>query len=175
MTQPRPGTGIALGSNMGDRLSALRAGLELLLERAPESRLLAAAPVYETEPVDCAPGTQAFLNTVVEIQTSLDPVSLRRLTAAIERELGRPDHRARNAPRPLDLDLLYHGDMVLDHPELQLPHPRMTQRRFVLAPLADIRPGLVLPGRAASVRDLLDALPADPAARLVTAADWHCA
>lgn len=163
--------GIALGSNLGDRLGNLRQGLALLLQRLPEAKLTAVAPLYETAPVDCAGDSPPFYNSVVEIETPLPPLPLRKLTAAIERELGRPNQRLRNAPRPLDLDLLYYGDLILTEETLTLPHPRLTRRRFVLQPLADIRPGLLLPGQNQTVAELLAALPAENEV-VVMAKEW---
>jgi len=147
--------GIALGSNLGDRAENMRLGIELLLARVPGIRLNAKARVYETEPVDCAPGTQAFLNTVIEVEAGCLPQELHTHLKAVEQALGRPEQRERNSPRTLDLDLLYADDLVSDDPVLTLPHPRMHLRRFVLEPLADIRPELVLPGQKVSVATLL--------------------
>jgi len=150
--------GIALGSNLGDRAENMRRGVELLMARVPGIRLNASAQVYETEPVDCAPGTQAFLNTVIEVAADCLPHELHAHLKAIEQALGRPEKRERNSPRTLDLDLLYADDVVSDDPVLTLPHPRMHLRRFVLEPLADIRPELVLPGQKVSVAELLAGL-----------------
>lgn len=147
--------GIALGSNLGDRAENMRRGIELLMARVPGIRLNASARVYETEPVDCAPGTQAFLNTVIEVAAECLPHELHAHLKAIEGALGRPEQRERNSPRTLDLDLLYADDVVSDDPVLTLPHPRMHLRRFVLEPLADIRPELVLPGQKETVAELL--------------------
>lgn len=147
--------GIALGSNLGDRAANLQRGTDLLLTRVPGIRLNSSAQVYETEPVDCAPGTQAFLNTVIEVAADCQPHELHTHLKAIEQALGRPEQRERNSPRTLDLDLLYADDVVSDDPVLTLPHPRMHLRRFVLEPLADIRPELVLPGQKVSVATLL--------------------
>lgn len=155
--------GIALGSNLGDRAANLRRALHLLLHQVPGLVLRASAPVYETAPVDCAPGTQAFLNTVVEVEANLHPRALHAQLKNIEQTLGRPAQREKNAPRTLDLDLLYADDFVSSDPELILPHPRLHQRRFVLQPLADIRPELVLPGQRITVAQLLAQLPDDPA------------
>ncbi|MDZ4405746.1 2-amino-4-hydroxy-6-hydroxymethyldihydropteridine diphosphokinase [Prosthecobacter sp.] len=151
--------GIALGSNLGDRAENMRRGIELLLERIPGVKLTARAPVYETEPVGCAPGTQSFLNTVIEIEADCLPHDLHAHLKAVESALGRPEQRERNSPRTLDLDLLYADAVISDDPELILPHPRLHLRRFVLQPLADIRPDLVLPGQQHSVAELLVHLP----------------
>lgn len=155
--------GIALGSNLGDRESHLVRGVELLLQRLPEAVLLAGASLYETDPVDCAPDAQPFLNSVIEVGVRLAARELYAHLAAVEQALGRPSQRARNAPRTLDLDVLYAGDQVSQDPDLILPHPRLHERRFVLQPLAEIRPELILPGQPGPVADLLAALDDDPA------------
>jgi 2-amino-4-hydroxy-6-hydroxymethyldihydropteridine diphosphokinase len=157
--------GIALGSNLGDRAARLAAAKRFLssLHAGPGAPLCSA--LYETEPVDCAPGTAAFLNAVVEIKSPLEPLDLLARLREFERQQGRALDGGRNTPRQLDLDLLYAGDNQMDTPALVLPHPRMTTRRFVLQPLAEIRPDLVLPGHHLTVAQLLAALPASPAAR----------
>ena len=174
-TPPKGGTptcfGIALGSNLGDRLGQFRAGLEALL-MSNDIRLLSKAPVYETEPVDCPPGSQAFLNTVVEVESSLDAHALHRVLQGIEIALGRPEQRERNSPRPLDLDILYAGEQIIDDDMLTIPHPRLHLRRFVLQPLADIRPGLVLSGQGKTVAELLALLQDDPDAVQLVCRVW---
>jgi 2-amino-4-hydroxy-6-hydroxymethyldihydropteridine diphosphokinase len=154
--------GIALGSNLGDRASNLRRGIELLILRTSGCRITAKGGVYETEPVDCAPGTQAFLNSVIEIEAPCTPQEIHSHLAAIEIELGRAAERQKNASRTLDLDLLYAGDVVSDDPLLVIPHPRLHLRRFVLQPLADIRPDLKLPGHDRTIAEHLAALQDDP-------------
>jgi 2-amino-4-hydroxy-6-hydroxymethyldihydropteridine diphosphokinase len=151
--------GLALGSNLGDRLFNLQRGLGELLARVPGGMLLAAAPVYETEPVGCPPGSQSFYNTVIELASPLAPHAMHRVLQAVESLMGRPDERELNAPRPLDIDILYADDLRLDDDLLTVPHPRLHFRRFVLQPLADIRPDLLLPGQEHSVRQLLAMLP----------------
>ena len=151
--------GIALGSNLGDRSENMQRGIKLLLERVPGVKLRASAPVYETEPVDCAPGTQSFLNTVIEIEADCLPHDLHAHLKAVESALGRPEQRERNSPRTLDLDLLFADAVISDDPDLILPHPRLHLRRFVLQPLADIRPDLMLPGQKHSVAELLAQMP----------------
>lgn len=164
--------GIALGSNLGDRLRHLRAAMEKVLSVSPAAELRAVAPLYETEPVDCPEGSQSFYNTVVEISTELEPLALLHELRRIESDLGRPNMHALHAPRTVDLDLLYADDLVMQHPDLTLPHPRMTQRCFVMRPLADIRPGLVLPGETRSIATLLAALDSpEPPLRMVQR-DW---
>ncbi len=164
-------TGIALGSNLGDRRAQIAAGRDFLigLHEGPDAPL--SSGLYETEPVECAPGTAAFLNAAVEIEISLAPMELLQKLRAYEQTLGRAKDRAKNSPREIDLDLLYADNLRLDSSTLVLPHPRMASRRFVLQPLADIRADLVLPGQTATVAQLLSGLPPEPAVRLV-ARDW---
>lgn len=154
--------GIALGSNQGDRQNNLEAGVEHLLARVPDARFRVGAALYETDPVDCALGTQAFLNTVIEVEAALLPEELHAHLVAVEALMGRPLERERNAPRTLDLDLLYAGDYQSKDPVLTVPHPRLHLRRFVLQPLAEIRPHLILPGMILTVAEILAALADDP-------------
>ncbi|MCB1230251.1 MAG: 2-amino-4-hydroxy-6-hydroxymethyldihydropteridine diphosphokinase [Verrucomicrobiae bacterium] len=131
--------GIALGSNVGNRLDHLRQARERLRplhEGAAEDFLI--SPIFETEPVGCAPGTAAFLNAVVELETDRPPLDLLNATQTIEHALGRPDLRPKNSPRSIDIDLLYIGDHRVNTDRLILPHPRLLERRFVLEPLAVI-------------------------------------
>ncbi|MDZ4289673.1 MAG: 2-amino-4-hydroxy-6-hydroxymethyldihydropteridine diphosphokinase [Prosthecobacter sp.] len=150
--------GIALGSNLGDREGNLRRGIDLLMQRLPGARLTAQANFYETAPIDCAPGTPAFVNSVIEIESTLSAPDMYQHLAAVEEAMGRPAIREKNTPRTLDLDLLYAGDIVSDDPALTLPHPRLHLRRFVLEPLAEIRPDKILPGMTKTVTQLLEAL-----------------
>lgn len=166
--------GIALGSNLGDRLQHLQDAVRLLREVHPTMRLHAAAPVYETDPVDCPEGSQSFLNTVVEMECDLAPLELLREMRGIEVKLGRPSEHRHHAPRTVDLDMLYADDQTLAHPDLTLPHPRMTLRRFVLQPLADIRPGMVLPipGGSRTIAEHLESLQSDEPPLRVVQRDW---
>ena len=148
--------GIGLGSNLGDRLANLRAARGRLLRAVGGDGVC--APTFETAPVGCEPGAGPFLNTVVEIPWSDTPERLLTTLAAVERQLGRPAAHARNRSRTVDLDLLYCGDLVRDTPALTLPHPRLAERRFVLAPLAVLRPDLRLPGQTWTVAELLAGL-----------------
>jgi 2-amino-4-hydroxy-6-hydroxymethyldihydropteridine diphosphokinase len=150
--------GIALGSNAGDRFASLRAAVAALRRQDPG---LEVSPVYETEPVDCPEGSGRFLNAVAILRWEKSPPALLEFLRGIESDLGRPPLRSQNAPRTIDLDILYAGDTVCDHGGLTLPHPRLHLRWFVLAPLADLRADLRLPGFSRSVRELLEAVPAD--------------
>ena len=149
---------LSLGSNIGDRAANLRAAMELLA--APDLRILRASPVYETEPVGCPRPQPWFLNLVVEAATELPPMRLLARTAKIERELGRI-RTVRNAPRIIDIDILMYGNSVVHTVRLEIPHPRMAERRFVLAPLADLGPDLRHPVTHRTVREMLEAAPAE--------------
>ncbi len=162
LDEPIP-VGIALGSNQGNRLANLqeaRARISMLPQgNHGQASACVSAPVFETDPVDCSAGAGAFLNTVIEIhcRAPFSPTKLLLGLQSIENALGRPTRHPRNTPRTIDLDILYAGRMRSELPGLTLPHPRLAQRRFVLAPLAGIRPDLVLPGETRPVSELLRA------------------
>jgi len=148
-------TGVALGSNIGDRLENLRAARKAILDVVNVKAPALSSAVYETEPVGCEPGAGKFLNAVVEFEYRYEPARLLEQLIEIEEALGRKrDHRP-NVSRTIDIDLLYCGDQRINEERLQLPHPRLYLREFVLRPLADIRPDLLLPGRKKTVRELL--------------------
>lgn len=133
----RPGgVFIALGANLGDRAATLEAAIDAIAA-LPGVQLLRRSSLHETEPVGGPPGQPPYLNAVIEIDCSLDPHDLLRELLAIEGRFGRT-RSVRNAPRTLDLDLLAYGDVRMHEPDLTLPHPRMWQREFVLAPLGEI-------------------------------------
>lgn len=136
---------VALGSNLGDRRAHLDAALAALAV-LPGTRLEAVSPLYETAPVGPA-GQQDYLNAVARLSTTLGPFALLDALLAIEQARGRV-RRERWGPRTLDLDLLLHGDTRLNDPRLTLPHPAMLGRAFVLVPLSDLAPDLVLAGRS---------------------------
>jgi len=138
---------VAIGANLGDARRAVEGAIESL-GRLPHSRLVARSSLYRTAPVDA--GGPDFINAVVALDTGLAPLELLAELQALELAAGR-ERPYRNAPRTLDLDLLIHGDAALDTPVLTLPHPRMSQRAFVLVPLAEIAPGRVSPGDLAAV------------------------
>ena len=146
--------GIALGSNLGDRHSMLEIALNNLRMIHEQGDFLV-SKVLETEPVDCPPGSPLFLNAVAELETSLDPLSLLARLQALEGELGRPQKHGFHEPRCLDLDILYCDDLQLNHPRHKVPHPRMTERYFVLKPLSEIRPHLKLSGWSLSCKEYL--------------------
>jgi 2-amino-4-hydroxy-6-hydroxymethyldihydropteridine diphosphokinase len=129
-------TFLALGSNVGDRLSHLRAAVAGLPD------VVAVSPVYETDPVGGPEGQDAYLNAVVELETDLSPRELLAVGQALERAAERV-RGERWGPRTLDVDVLLVGDLVVDEPDLQVPHPLMWNRDFVLVPLRDLAPDLV--------------------------------
>ena len=135
---------LGLGSNVGDRESHLRAAVELLAERGVDVEAVSCA--YETEPVGEVLDQADFLNAAIRIRTDLEPEALLDLCKEIELERGRVLDAPRHSPRPLDVDLLLLGDLELSTERLTLPHPEVTSRRFVLAPLLELDPGLTLPG-----------------------------
>lgn len=146
---------VALGSNLGDR----QARLEEAARRIHATfglRVLRASRVYETAAV--GPPQPDYLNAVLEVDACRSPSAHLRALLRIERELGRDrSHAVRWGPRPIDLDLLWQGGLRLSLPGLELPHPRLTERSFVLAPLCELAPDLVVDGR--TVRDWLASRP----------------
>lgn len=151
-------TGVALGSNLGDRglhLAAARHHL-LALHEGPGPFLC--SRVYETEPVDCPEGSPAFWNAAIELSTSLAPLEVLDALQGVERMLGRPAQHGFHAPRTIDLDLLYCDAISLACDRLTLPHPRIAERLFVLRPLADICPDRILPGMKNNLRDTCAAM-----------------
>jgi 2-amino-4-hydroxy-6-hydroxymethyldihydropteridine diphosphokinase len=146
---------LSLGSNIGDRKANLHAAMERLA--APGLRVLRVSPIYETEPVEFA-DQRWFLNLVVEAETTLFPMQLLARVAKIERELGRV-RTVPKGPRTIDIDVLLYGNAVVHCATLEIPHPRMAQRRFVLAPLADLAPDLRHPVTHCTVRQMLDQAP----------------
>lgn len=164
--------GIALGTNLGDRLAHLRAARDRLVSRSPDPASLLQAPIYQAAPVDCPDGSPDFYNTVIELEIDLSPLELLHQTRVIERQLGRSAGAPRNAPRVIDVDLLYLGMERLDSELLTLPHPRLGQRRFVLQPLADIRPSLVLPGHPGTIAERLRELDSSEPPLTVVRGGW---
>lgn len=142
---------ISLGSNVGDREQQIAAATQVLGARG--IRIVRQSSIYSTEPVDVA--TQSwFLNCVLEVETDLMPRQLLRTFKEIENELGRK-HSVHRGPRVIDLDILLYGSSIIRAQELEIPHPRMTQRRFVLIPLAEIAPALRHPVENKSIEELL--------------------
>jgi 2-amino-4-hydroxy-6-hydroxymethyldihydropteridine diphosphokinase len=136
---------VGLGANLGDRESTLRAAVDAL--SAEEGiEVVSVSTLRETEPVGVGEQPR-FLNGAVELETTLTARELLDRLLAVEERFGRVRVPGQHGPRTLDLDLLLYGDEVIDEPELHVPHPRLHERRFVLEPLAELAPGLLVPGR----------------------------
>src|SRR5215469_7866994 len=148
-------TAVALGSNIGDRLENLRAARNAIFDLPSVNEPILCSAVYETQPVGCEPGAGKFLNAVVELDYDVDPAGLLEQLIQIEEALGRKRDHRQNVSRTIDIDLLYCGDKQVNNERLQLPHPRLHLREFVLRPLADIRPDLLLPNQKRSIQELL--------------------
>jgi len=144
---------IGIGANLGDARANVVDAIERLA-RLPGARLVQASSLYRTAPIDSS--GDDYVNAVAALDTTLDAHALLQALFAIEQAHGR-ERPYRNAPRTLDLDLLLYGDEIIDDaPTLIVPHPRMHERAFVLAPLAEVAPGLVIPGRGAVASLLAD-------------------
>jgi 2-amino-4-hydroxy-6-hydroxymethyldihydropteridine diphosphokinase len=162
--RPKPEAGtlafVALGSNLGDAGQNVLRAMERLeeLSEAPLRR----SSLWRSEPVDCPPGSPEFVNAVVGLvpRAGETPESLLRKLQGLEKEFGRRPKQVLNEPRPLDLDLIAFGTEIRTDPTLTLPHPRAVERGFVLQPLGELAPELVLPGQSKTVAELLAQLPA---------------
>jgi 2-amino-4-hydroxy-6-hydroxymethyldihydropteridine diphosphokinase len=143
---------VALGGNLGDRTANLQAAINRL-QAGGHLRVKALSPLYETAPVGYADQPD-FLNMALEAETDLAPLDLLAYLKEVETALGRQPN-FRNGPRPIDLDLIFYDDLALDEPTLQIPHPRLRGRGFVLKPLNDLAPDYVHPLYRLSVAQLL--------------------
>lgn len=156
---------LSVGSNLGDRMSALQGAVDALAD-TPEVWITAISPVYETEPVDAPAGSDNFLNAVIALDTTLSARTLLERAHAIEAAYGRERGESvpTNAPRTLDVDLIVVGDRHADEESLRLPHPRAAERAFVLAPWHDVESDAELPGRG-PIAELLAELGLDGVVR----------
>lgn len=146
---------VGLGANLGDREATIRLALARL-DAHEEIDVQRVSRLRETEPVGYEEQPR-FLNGVARLQTGLEPRELLAVLLDLERDLGRTRHGPPLGPRTIDLDILLYDSRIVDEPELQIPHPRMAERVFVLEPLVELDPGLEVPGRG-SVQALLAAL-----------------
>ena len=157
---------VALGSNLGNPQANIRRALMVLRKFAAGAVL--ESSLWETTPLDCPPGSPRFVNAVAGFQPRAGetPESLLAELQALEKEFGRPPKQGLNEPRPLDLDLIAFAAETRVTAHLVLPHPRAHQRRFVLQPLGEIAPALILPGQSRTVSQLLETLPPDPSMQI---------
>ena len=148
--------GFSLGSNHGDLVANMRDAKRRILD-SPNVVFVAQSPLYETEPVGVAPehAHLKFMNAVLVVDSAQSPEALLGRLHQFESDMGRRRVGDRNAPRPIDVDILYAGAEYIDSGGLIVPHPRWAQRRFVVQPLADVRPDLVLPGAGKTVKEIL--------------------
>jgi 2-amino-4-hydroxy-6-hydroxymethyldihydropteridine diphosphokinase len=147
---------ICVGSNLGNKLANCRRGVVELVDDE-RSRLVERSPTYRTEPVDYK-DQDWFVNYVVKIATILEPLALLDKLKSIEHHAGRSPDSVRFGPRVLDLDIILYDDIVMDLPQLVIPHPRMHKRRFVLKPVCDIDPHINHPVFHRTVQSLLEDL-----------------
>ena len=152
---------VALGSNLGDSAAIIRQAMERLREFSDQP--IVCSSLWESEPVDCPPGSPKFINAAVGLtpRAGETPETLLAKLQKLEAGFGRRPKRVHNEARPLDLDLIAFGSETRATRELTLPHPRAHERRFVLQPLSEVAPDLVLAGQSKSVAELLLRLPPD--------------
>lgn len=150
---------IGLGANLGEPRRAVEDATERL-SRLEDTRILARARIYRSKPIGPRPQAEYF-NTAVEIETALPPFDLLSSLKQVEREMGRKEG-PRWGPRIIDLDILLYASLQLRTDVLVIPHPELERRRFVLQPLSDLAPELVVPGKGRTIRSLLEALRDDP-------------
>jgi len=153
---------LGLGSNIGDRAENLRQALELL--ETPRLHVTRTSSTYETAPIDYT-AQASFLNLVAEAETELLPMQLLKHVMDVERQMGRK-RLIPKGPRVIDVDILLYGNFKVTSPQLEIPHPRMTERRFVLEPLAELAPELRHPVTRKSMKELLGGVMTQAARRL---------
>ena len=159
---------LGLGANVGNRLANLRVALARMRTFA---RVEAVSRLYETEPVGLKE-QPSFLNAACRVVTGLEPAALLRFLKNLEREIGRRPGGPPSGPRPIDLDILLYGEQVVDTDDLCVPHPRLAERAFVLAPLCDLAPEMRHPSLGKSMRELLNAV-GEVGVKVVAASGWE--
>ena len=150
--------GIGLGSNLGDSIANLQSARDYLALLSLNERVLNQASLYQSSPVDCPAGSPDFVNTALEICYNGSPESLLAETQKLETLLGRKPKTEHNEARLVDIDILYFDQCVLHTTTLELPHPRVHLRKFVLQPLQDICPNRILPNQTLTISELLERL-----------------
>lgn len=160
---------LGLGSNLGDRQANLATALRLLSRMV---RFDVVSSLYETDPVGGLAGQAPFYNAVARAECGLEPPALLRFLKNVEGEIGRRPFGSRWGPRPIDLDLLLHGETVLKSPDLEVPHPRLAERAFVLAPLAELAPDLKHPTLGLTAEQLLQSVDAS-GVKAIEGAGWQ--
>lgn len=150
---------ISVGSNIGDKIAHCRFGIARMGDH-PDIVVTATSPFYRTAPVDFK-DQDWFVNAAIRIATRLDPYGLLSVTQAVQTAIGQGAKTIRFGPRILDLDIIFYDQLILKHTDLELPHPRMHKRRFVLQPICDIDPQFVHPTLGCRVQDLLQNLERD--------------
>ena len=154
---------VGVGSNEGDRLANISTAIRML-SLIPGVHVIQMAAILETAPVG-GPPQGLYLNTVVEVDTTLAPRDFLSTLQGIERRLGRLPAQERWSPRPMDLDLLLYGDVVINEQDLIVPHPRLHEREFVLHPMAQLAPEVIHPTLGQSIAHLLQEILSQPAVR----------
>lgn len=152
---------LSLGSNIGDRIFNINEAIKIISQKLLSNNdKMIVAPVYESLPVDCPEDSLNFLNTVINVSTNFKPQELIKITQGIELKMGRKPKNQRlvNAPRIIDIDILFYNSLVYNSENLTIPHPRLHERLFVLAPLNDIMPNYVVPNINKSVSSLYNSL-----------------
>lgn len=147
---------LGIGSNLGNRLKNINGAL-LYLNKEKKIKIVKTSPFYETKP-EGGPQQSNFLNGAVYIKTKEEPLALLKILKKIERRLGRKKSQIRWSPRPIDLDILLYDDLLFENKKLTIPHPLMTERLFVILPLADIAPRLKHPISKKSIRKTIEIL-----------------
>ena len=147
---------LSVGSNMGDRAENCRKGIRLLDEQEHTS-VVKSSPFYQTEPVDYL-DQDWFVNGIIQVKTTLSPAKLLETVKGIERQVGRKTGVVRFGPRILDMDIILYDSRIVNQPDIEIPHPRMHKRCFVLKPLCDIDPDIVHPVLQQTMHALLEAI-----------------
>ena len=168
MVDVGPKVFVALGSNQGDPRRNVLSAMDRL--ETLSTRPLVRSSLWETDPVDCPPGSPRFVNAVVGLypEKEENAETLLEKLLSLEKEFGRTPKKILNEPRPLDLDLIAFEDRICASATLTLPHPRAHLRGFVLQPLFEIAPDLILPGQSATISQLANRLAPDPSIRKLT-------